>query len=84
MRCLVRVRSERLEGVFGGVWLMGQRKHRSRDWHHRVPDFKLVYCGPKKKTLMRETEQKEERRRVEVSVSTNENGAVMRKLEKQK
>jgi hypothetical protein len=17
-------------------------------WHHRVPDFKLVYCGPKK------------------------------------
>ena len=21
-------------------------KRRSGVWHHRVPDFKLVYCGP--------------------------------------
>jgi hypothetical protein len=26
---------------------MVQRKRR-KDWHHRVPDFKLVYCGQKK------------------------------------
>ena len=24
------------------------------DWHHRVPDFQLVYCGPKKSTLTKE------------------------------
>ena len=32
-----------------GVYL--KKKPRSRrksgEWHHRVPDFKLVYCGPK-------------------------------------
>ena len=26
---------------------MVKRKHEWGDWHHRVPDFKLVYCGPK-------------------------------------
>ena len=26
---------------------MGGRKSKSGGWHHRVPDFKLVYCGPK-------------------------------------
>ena len=25
---------------------MGGRKRKSGVWHHRVPDFKLVYCGP--------------------------------------
>jgi hypothetical protein len=25
-----------------------RKRKRSKDWHHRVPDFKLVYCGPKK------------------------------------
>jgi hypothetical protein len=24
------------------------------DWHHRVPDFKLVYCGPKKNISTKE------------------------------
>jgi hypothetical protein len=29
---------------------MVKKKHKikRKDWHHRVPDFKLVYCGPKK------------------------------------
>jgi hypothetical protein len=25
-----------------------RKRGRSKDWHHRVPDFKLVYCGLKK------------------------------------
>ena len=25
---------------------MVREKRRSGVWHHRVPDFKLVYCGP--------------------------------------
>jgi len=25
---------------------MVRGKRRSGVWHHRVPDFKLVYCGP--------------------------------------
>jgi hypothetical protein len=24
-----------------------KRKHEWEDWHHRAPDFRLVYCGPK-------------------------------------
>ncbi len=26
---------------------MVRRTRWKKDWHHRVPDFKLVYCGPK-------------------------------------
>ena len=25
---------------------MVRRKYRGEVWHHRVPDFQLVYCGP--------------------------------------
>jgi len=31
-----------------GGSLMGKKNRRKKDWHHRVPDFKLVYCGTKK------------------------------------
>ena len=24
---------------------MKERKRKSGNWHHRVPDYKLVYCG---------------------------------------
>jgi hypothetical protein len=27
---------------------MSKKTRRKKDWHHRVPDFKLVYCGTKK------------------------------------
>jgi len=61
---------------------MVKRKRRSKDWHHRVPDFKLVYCGPKKITSKEETKHVRRKRMVEVSVSTNMDGAVVSKLEK--
>lgn len=28
---------------------MGKKTRRKKDWHHRVPDFKLVYCGTTKR-----------------------------------
>ena len=31
-----------------------QKKKKVGDWHHRVPDFQLVYCGPKKKIMKEE------------------------------
>ena len=31
--------------VFWGDFLMVRRYRKSGVWHHRVPDFKLVYCG---------------------------------------
>jgi hypothetical protein len=53
---------------------MRRRKHRSGDWHHRVPDFKMVYCGSKKR--IKEAKQPLEKRIVEVSVTTDKNGMV--------
>jgi hypothetical protein len=26
---------------------MGRRNDWEGEWHHRAPDYKLVYCGPK-------------------------------------
>jgi len=54
------------------------------DWHHRAPDFKLVYCGPKKSIHKKETKHVPQKRMVEVSVTTDRDGAVVRKLGRQK
>jgi hypothetical protein len=40
---------------------MTKKTRRNKDWHHRVPDFKLVYCGTKKR--MKEEEPKEMRKK---------------------
>ena len=67
-----------------GVLLMGRRNHRNNDWHHRVPDFKLVYCGPKKSPSEEENKHVPEKRMVKVSVTTDIDGAAVNKLEKPK
>lgn len=59
----------------------GKSKLRGKHWHHRVPDFKLVYCGPKKNTSKKETINTQQRI-VEVSVINTEKGASVNKLEK--
>jgi hypothetical protein len=43
-----------LFGFLGGLSMRG-RKRKSGVWHHRVPDFKLVYCGPKESFPEKET-----------------------------
>ena len=63
--------------------LMVRRTRWKKDWHHRAPDFKLVYCGPKKSTPNEETKQTGKRRMVEFSDTTGKDGAVVKKLERQ-
>jgi len=61
---------------------MVRRKRWKKYWHHRAPDFKLVYCGPKKSIPKEETRQTEKRRIVEVSIVTDRNGMAFSKLER--
>jgi len=63
---------------------MVRRRRWKRDWHHRVPDFRLVYCGPKKSVTKEETGQKRKRRIVEASVTTDEKSIAVSKLEREK
>jgi hypothetical protein len=49
-----------------------RKRKRSKDWHHRVPDFKLVYCGPPKKRTPKENSGHATReRRIAVSMATD-------------
>ena len=41
--------------------LMVRRTRWKKDWHHRAPDFKLVYCGPKMRVKEDVKELHEER-----------------------
>ena len=61
-----------------------KRKPRGKHWHHRVPDFKLVYCGPKKSTSKKETTNAQQKRMVEVCVINTGNDASANKLDKEK
>ena len=46
--------------------MVRRKRRRSKYWHHRVPDFKLVYCGPQK-SPKEESEHAARQRRIEVS-----------------
>ena len=61
---------------------MVKRKRWSKDLHHRVPDFKLVYCGSKKNTAKKEPRHDDRKRVVEVSVTAEGNNAAVKDLEK--
>jgi len=68
--------------VLWGAYLMAGRKRRGRDWHHRVPDFKLVYCGPRECVPKKGTKLKEGS--IRVSVNSDEDDAAGRRLKQQK
>jgi len=56
-------------------------KRWKKDWHHRAPDFKLVYCGPKK-TNKQETKDSQSKRRIlETSIINDENNTVVKEAE---
>jgi len=40
---------------------MGDRKRKSGIWHHRVPDYKLVYCG-KEESFLEKTNEIEKKK----------------------
>ena len=49
------------------------RKHKDGDWHHRAPDWQLVYCGPKKRIQIKEEKNFHEKRMIINSPKTNKN-----------
>ena len=60
---------------------MRGRKRKSGIWHHRVPDFKLVYCGPEENFPEKETKFAIRR---EVSEITDEHDSADSRLEQNK
>ena len=60
---------------------MSRRKRKSGIWHHRVPDFKLVYCGPEEGFPEKETKIAI---RKEVSEIESEHDSADSRLEPQK
>ena len=64
----------------GSLW-MGDQKRKSGVWHHRVPDFKLVYCEPEKSFPEKETKYA---LRKEVSVTTDKHDSADRRAKQQK
>ena len=60
----------------------GKHKTREKHWHHRVPDFKLVYCGPKEGTS-KETIRLQ-RGKVEEYVTDTGNDELVNKLDKKR
>jgi hypothetical protein len=62
---------------------MGRRK-RPKDWHHRVPDFKLVYCGTKKRDSQKKTSNIVENKKIMASFIADPDNKAGSCLEKQK
>jgi hypothetical protein len=52
-----------------------RKRRRSKDWHHRVPDFKLVYCGPTK-SPKKESGFAARERRIAVSEATGRDDTI--------
>jgi len=67
-------------GFLGGLW-MGDRKRKSGVWHHRVPDFRLVYCEPEEGFPEKETKHAI---RKEVAVITDKHDSEDRRAQQQK
>jgi len=63
---------------------MVRKKRRSGDWHHRVPDFKLVYCGPKDSAPKKKLKYTSRGKRLKVSVIADEDDITDRRLEEEK
>ena len=56
------------------------RKRRSGVWHHRVPDFKLVYCGPNGHVPKKGTKLTIIERSVKVSFNADERRCCMQEI----
>ena len=59
-------------------------KRRSGVWHHRVPDFKLVYCGPANKNTKKEHDFNSEEKWPKISIieDQDDKASIMLKQEK--
>ena len=62
---------------------MGHRK-RPKDWHQRVPDFKLVYCGTKKRDSQKKTSNIVENKKIMTSFISDPDNKAGSRLEYRK
>jgi len=63
---------------------MVRRKRRSGFWHHRVPDFKLVYCGPNDRIPKKKLEFTFRGKRLKISIIEDEDDVAGTRLEQEK
>ena len=42
-----------------------------KNWHHRVPDFQLVYCGPNKNVTKKQKKSIQAKTSVKLSIISN-------------
>ena len=63
---------------------MVRRKRKKGVWHHRVPDFKLVYCGPKDSVPKKELKFTFRDKRLKLSVIADEDDVAGSRLKQQK
>jgi hypothetical protein len=61
---------------------MNKRKRKSGVWHHRLPDFQLVYCGPQ--NYVQPKAKKLEKKLVKVSVFSSDSELSDKKVEEKK
>ena len=63
---------------------MVRGKHRSGVWHHRVPDFKLVYCGPANKKSKKELDFTLEEKWLKISLIEDQEDKASMIIEQEK
>ena len=64
---------------------MVNKKNKNKFWHHRVPDFQLVYCGPEEYAPRKETRFFAKEKVINVSLISGKPDQLSDKtLEKQK
>ena len=63
---------------------MVRGKRRSGVWHHRVPDFKLVYCGPTNKNSKKEYDFTSEEKWLKISIIQDQDNKASMILEQEK
>ena len=61
---------------------MGDQKRKSGIWHHRAPDYKLVYCGRPKENFPEKTTKLASRK--EISLINDEQNSADRRTQQPK
>ena len=64
--------------------MMGRRNDWEGEWHHRAPDYKLVYCGPKESSQEEEIVHYQKKRRAKIYVETDKDITLAKKMKRSK
>jgi len=63
---------------------MGRRNDWEGEWHHRAPDYKLVYCGPKENSKEEEIVHYRKKRIAKVYVETDKDITIAKTMKRSK